>query len=159
MVEILNQILDFLVANYALYMVVTMSIIISLTISLVTLIKKPVKCLTGKIKNEKLQKFANKIFVIFAFAVSGGCWVALNLIYPEYFSIDTIQILLTGALSVVLYELADGVVTKSKTRQIIDTIADFAEENKKEPKTENKPEKEQPKKEIDPIKEFWKKVK
>ena len=155
MVEILNQILNYLVDNYALYMVVTMSIIISLTISLITLIKKPVKCITGKIHNERLRKFANKIFIIFAFAFSGACWVSLHFISPEYFSIDTIQIILTGAFSIVLYAFADGVFTKSKTQQLVETIKDFAEDNKEQPK----PEKEQPKKETDPIKEFWKKVK
>jgi hypothetical protein len=158
MVEILNQILNYLVDNYALYMVVTMSIIISLTISLITLIKKPVKCITGKIKNPKLKALANKVFIIFAFAISGAFWVALHFICPQYFSVDTIQILLTGAFSIVLYALGDGVLTKTKTQQIIDTISDFANE-KKETKPETKPEKEQPKKETDPIKEFWKKVK
>lgn len=155
MVEIVNQILNYLVANYALYMVVTMSIIISLTISLITLIKKPVKHLTGIIPNERVKRLANKIFVILAFAISGGFWVALHFVCPQYFSIDTVQILLTGAFSVVLYELADGVVTKSKTQQIIETITDFAEDKKEQPKQEI----EQPKKETDPIKEFWKKVK
>jgi amino acid transporter len=152
MVEILNQILDFLVANYALYLVVTMSIIISLTISLITLIKKPIKNLTKKIKNERLQKLANKVFVVFAFAIAGISWVLLNWWYPKYFPVDAIQILLTGAFSVVLYELADGVVTKSKTQQIIDTITDFAQ-------TEEQNKKQETKKETDPIKEFWKKVK
>lgn len=158
MVEILNQILNYLVANYALYLVVTMSIIISLTISLITLIKKPVKCLTGKIKNPKLKALANKVFIVFAFAFSGAFWVALHFISPQYFSIDTIQIILTGAFAIVLYALGDGVLTKPKTQQIIDTIADFVEENK-ETKTEINPQKEQPQKATDPIKEFWKKVK
>lgn len=158
MVEIVKQILDFLVANYALYLVVTMSIIISLTISLITLIKKPVKCLTGKIKNPKLKALANKVFILFAFAISGAFWVALHIVCPQYFSVDSIQILLTGAFSIVLYAFGDGVLTKPKTQQIIDTITDFAED-KKDTKPEPKPEKEQPKKETDPIKEFWKKVK
>ena len=53
-----------------------------------------------------------------------------------------------------LYELANGVVTKSKTQQLIETITDFAVEKKEQ--TIAQPE--QPKK-TDPIKEFWKKVK
>lgn len=152
MVEILNQILNYLVDNYALYMVVIMSIIISLTISLITLIKKPIKKLTGKIHNENLRKFVNKIFIVFAFGISGGCWVALHFVAPEYFAIDTLQILLTGAFSVVLYAFADGIFSKPKAKQLVDTITDFVESEK----TQEKPE---PKKETDPIKEFWKKVK
>lgn len=155
MVEIVSQILEFLVANYTLYLVVTMSIIISLTISLITLIKKPVKHYTEKIPNDRLKKLVNKVFVLLAFAISGVCWIVLHFVCPQYFSIDAIQILLTGAFSVVLYELADGVVAKSKSKQIIDTITDFAEDEKEE----NKPQPEQPKKETDPIKEFWETVK
>lgn len=154
MVEILTQILDYLVANYALYMVVTMSIIISLTISLITLIKKPVKKLTGKISDERIRKFANKIFIVFAFAISGACWVSLHFAFPEYFSIDIISILFTGASSIVVYALADGVVTKSKAQQIVETIKDFAEEEK-----EKKSDTKNNKKESNPIDDFWKKVK
>jgi uncharacterized BrkB/YihY/UPF0761 family membrane protein len=158
MVEIAKQILDYLIANYALYMVVTMSIIISLTISILSVIKKPIKKLTAKIPNERVRKLANKTFVILAFVFSGLSWISLHFIAPSYFDLNTVQILLTGAFAVVLYALADGVVTKSKAQQIVETIADYAEdkENKAEQeKKDNKATKEN----ADPIEEFWKQVK
>jgi hypothetical protein len=121
-------------------------------------IKKPIKKLTAKIPNERVRKLANKTFVILAFVFSGLSWISLHFIAPSYFAINTVQILLTGAFAVVLYALADGVVTKSKAQQIVETIADYAEdkENKAEQeKKDNKATKEN----ADPIEEFWKQVK
>lgn len=151
MIDIVTNILNYLISNYALYLVVTMSIIISLTIGLLTLIKKPIKKVTSKINNEKLRKLANKMFIIFAFAISATAWVILNVIAPLYFPIQAIEILLTGAFSIVIYSLGDGIITKSSAQQMIEKIKEIEnDETETSTKTENAK---------DPVKEFWKKVK
>jgi hypothetical protein len=154
MVEIVKQILNYLISNYALYMVVTMSAIVSFTIGVLSLIKKPIKKLTGKIHKEWLRKLANKMFIAFAFGISTFVWIVLGIISPYYFPIDAIRIILTGAFTIVVYALGDGVITKSSAEKLVEEIADFASEDKKPNKTADENEKAN-----DPVKEFWKKVK
>lgn len=131
MADIIKSILDYLVANYALYLVVAMGIISSFTIAILALIKMPIKKLTAKIRNDRLRKLTNKIFIVFAFAISFALWFVLNVVAPNYFPIDAVEVICTGAFSVVIYALGDGVFTKSKAQQLVDSIKDFAEDEKK----------------------------
>jgi hypothetical protein len=66
-----------------------------------------------------------------------------------------VEILLTGAFSIVIYAFGDGVLTKSQAQQLVDTIAEVADDKKadekKAEKVEQKPE--------SAIKEYLKKVK
>ena len=149
MCEVINSVLDYLIANYTLYMVVTMGVIISLTIGLLSLIKKPIKKLTSKISNEQLRKLANKVFIFCAFGISAGAWLLLKVVAPQYFAAEIIEMILTGAFSIVIYSLGDGVITKPSAQKLIEEIKDF-DEQQKDNTTEKK---------VDPIKEFWKKVK
>ena len=148
MIEFINEILTFLTRHYALYLVVTMSIIVSLTIGLLHFVKKPIKKLTAKIPNDKLRKLANKMFIILAFAISAFSWLVLNLISPAYFGFEPMKVLLTGASAVVLYAFGDGIVTKSTAQTFIDEITDLdTKDEKAEEKTTNA------------VKDFWNKVK
>lgn len=144
--EVINSILDYLISNYALYAVVTMSAISAITILTLSLVKKPIKQLTAKITDDRLRKLVNKVFIILAFGISAVCWVILNCIAPLYFQLDTIEILLTGAFSVVIYAFGDGVLTKSYAQQLVESIKDFAEDEKKDDDT-------------DKVKAFWKFIK
>lgn len=130
MIDILEQMLTYLASNYALYLVVTMGIIVSFTIGILSLIKKPIKLLTGKITNEKVRKLANKMFIAFAFGISWGAWFALNLISPQYFPLEEIEVLLTGAFSIVIYALGDGIVTKSQAQQLMDITTEYINDKK-----------------------------
>lgn len=154
MYEVIKSILDYLIANYALYMVITMSVIISLTIALLTLIKKPIKKLTAKISNERLRKLTNKMFIIFAFGISGAFWLTLHLVAPAYFSAQAIEVLITGAFSIVVYALGDGVITKPTAENLIEEIKEIDEKA-----TEEKPKQNTEEKPKDAIKDFWKMVK
>lgn len=161
MVDILQQMLEYISNNYALYLVVTMSIIVSFTICVLALIKKPIKLLTAKITNEPLRKLANKIFIFFAFGISFVAWYLLNMFLPQYFDLEAVQILLTGAFSIVVYALGDGVINKSQASQLVEEIVEIAEDTKKtktekvkEPKT-----KDQKPKEESAIKQYLNKVK
>ena len=129
MIETINQILDFLIKNYSLYMVVTMGGIITITIALLSLIKKPIKALTKKIPNEKARKLSNNIVCItLAFLLSATCWYALSLASAKYFSCNEIEALLTGAFSVVLYAVGDGVITRSSAKHIVEEIIEDSNE-------------------------------
>ena len=134
-----------------------MGVIVSFTIGILTLIKKPIKKITAKITNEQLRKLANKVFIAFAFSISFGAWAILHCVAPAYFDIEAVEILLTGALAVVLYALGDGVITKSKAQQLVEKITEVAEDKKAEQKKDEeiKPEK----KKESAIKEYLKKVK
>lgn len=152
MIDVIKEILNYLLSNYALYLVVTMGIIISLTISILSLIKKPIKKLTSKISNDTLRKLVNKMFIIFAFAISAGAWFVLNIVSPAYFPIKELEILLTGAFSIVIYALGDGIINKSSAEKLIEQIKEIEGEDKTDTE-ENK------KQSVDPIKSFWDKVK
>jgi hypothetical protein len=152
MYEVIKSILDYLISNYALYAVVTMSAISVITIFVLALVKKPIKHLTAKITHEKVRKLVNKVFIFLAFGISAFGWAILNYFAPSYFPLDAFEIVLTGAFSIVLYALGDGVLTKSSAQQLVESIKDFAEDEKKDKNNSDKNAK-------DPIKEFWKTVK
>ena len=155
MVEVIDSILTYLTSNYALYLVATMGVIISYTIGILTLIKKPIKKLTAKIPNERLRKLANKMFILFAFVISFSVWSVLNFVAPQYFPLEIIEVVLTGAFSIVIYALGDGVINKSQAQQLVDTIAEVADDKKADEKKAEKVEK----KPESAIKEYLKKVK
>lgn len=148
MIEFINEILTFLTRHYALYLVVTMSIIVSLTICLLHFVKKPIKKLTAKIPNEKVRKLANKMFIILAFAFSAFAWFVLKFISPAHFSCEALEVLLTGSFAIVLYAFGDGIVTHTTAEKFIDELTEL---DKKDEKAE--------KKTTNAVKDFWNKVK
>ena len=145
--EVLKQVFDYLLDNYALYMVVMMGVLIMVINTILMLVKKPIKKLTAKISNEKFRKLANKIFIFFAFGLSALAWFSLSKIWSEYFTYDEINVLMTGAFSIVIYALGDGIVNNSKAMELVENIKDFAEEGKTEEGKESA------------VDGFWKKVK
>ena len=130
MVEVFQDMFDYLLSHYALYMVITMGIVVSLTVVLVALIKKPIKLLTAKITNEKLRKLANKTFILFSFGLSALAWFVLSKISAQYFPFEVVNVFLTGALSVVTYALGDGIITKSQAKQAVELIEAVVEDEK-----------------------------
>lgn len=150
MSEVIKQIFDYLIANYTLFTVITMGVIASFTIFVLSLIKKPIKLLTSKISNLKLRKFANKVFIFMAFGIATGVWFILNFVAPNYFTIEGMKVLLTGAFSVVIYSLGDGIITKSTAQKLIEEIKEIDENTSTNSEKTKK---------TDPVSEFWKKVK
>lgn len=132
--EVLEKVFNYLLDNYALYMVVTMGVIIMVINTILMLVKKPIKKLTAKITNEKLRKLANKMFIAFAFGLSALAWFALSKAWGKYFAFEQINVLLTGAFSIVIYALGDGIINGSKAVELIETVKGFAEEEKTEGK-------------------------
>lgn len=159
MVEIIQEIFHYVTHHYALYLVVTMSLIASLTIALVSLIKKPIKKLTAKIETDRSRKLANNcIFIFIAFAISWLCWFILGKISPYYFSAKNVEALLTGAFSVVIYALGDGVITQKTAKTAIGKVIQIAnEETEKVEKAEKAEKAEKPKKTA--VEEYLKKIK
>ena len=144
--EVLEKVFNYLLDNYALYMVVTMGVIIMVINTILMLVKKPIKKLTAKITNEKLRKLANKMFIAFAFGLSALAWFVLSKAWNKYFDFEQINVLLTGAFSIVIYALGDGIINSSKAVELIETVKDFAEEEKAEGKESA-------------VDSFWKKAK
>lgn len=126
MEEFVKEVLNYLLANYALYMVVVMGAIMGVIFGILSLLKKPIKALTAKIKNDKLRKLANKSIIVLSFGLSALIWFILTKISAHYFPYEAATVLITGALPVVMYALVDGVITKNTATQILDTVKDIA---------------------------------
>ena len=125
MEQVINDIFTYLLDNYALYLVVMMGLLIAIINTVLMLVKKPIKLLTNKIKNDKLRKFVNKIFIILAFGFSALAWWGLSALSVEYFPFDEIKVLMTGAFSTVIYALGDGVVNGSKAKSLIENTIEI----------------------------------
>lgn len=131
MVEAIKSVFDFLIEQgYSLFTVVIILAMTTLVFVILTLLKKPIKALTKKIKNEKLRKLANKVIILLAFGLAVGLWFLANKLAPAHFSINGVEILLTGALPVVAYALGDGILTKSSAKAIVGTILEVTEDGK-----------------------------
>jgi amino acid transporter len=128
--EWLNSMWTYIVANYALYVVVVMGTIVALITCVLNLLKKPIKAVTKKIENEKLRKFANKVIILLSFGLSVLLWYLLNLVLPNYFGFEFASIMITGALPVVVYALGDGIITKSQAKFLADTVIEIVEDKK-----------------------------
>lgn len=123
MIDTIIEMLDFLVVSYPLDKVIVMGIIISLTVILLSIIKTPIKALTKKITNERLRKSANKIIILLAFLVSAIVWVLIHLFLPHH-SAQLADPLISASFSIVLYNIGEGIITRSSAKKIVQDIVD-----------------------------------
>ena len=138
MEALLEEIFNYLVAHYALYLVVVMGVLMALIVLLLNVLKKPIKKLTSKIQSERLRKFANKGIILLSFGMAVLVWWLLHHFFPQYFEFRAVDIILSGALPIVLYSFGDGVISASKARNIIDTCKDIVDDGKVEKKEAKK---------------------
>lgn len=129
MEDFIKSIFDFLIANYALYVVVVMGALMTIIYFILNFAKKPIKKLTGKIQNEQLRHLANKSIILLSFGFATLFWFLLSFLLPKYFDFDGVEILLTGALPVVLYAFVEG-LSKPKAKKIVDTIIEIVDDGK-----------------------------
>lgn len=122
--------IGYLYQNYSLYQVILMVVIMGLIISLVALLKKPIKLLTDKIPNKTVRTLANKSIIVLAFGVSVGLWYLLAWLLPQFVTFDWSQIILSFALSITGYALGDGLITKKKATEITDGVKDATKDGK-----------------------------
>lgn len=122
--------IGYLYQNYSLYQVILMVVIMGLIISLVALLKKPIKLLTDKIPNKTVRTLANKSIIVLAFGVSVGLWYLLAWLLPQFVTFDWSQIVLSFALSITGYALGDGLITKKKATEITDGVKDATKDGK-----------------------------
>lgn len=130
MEQVIKEIFTYLTNNYAMYLVVMMGLLITIINTVLMFIKKPIKLLTKKIANAKLRALANKIFIVFAFGLSAVAWYGLSVLSAEYFPFDEIKVLLTGAFSIVVYALGDGIVNSSQAKALIASATEIVEDGK-----------------------------
>ena len=128
----MDDIIDYIVyvlQNYG----VVMLVMISLVEAILFGIKIPIKMLTSKIKNEKLTKLANKIFILLSFVIALGLYALGHYILPQYVSFKGSEVIATGAFSVVAYACGEGLIkidlpTLKKTSKAADKITNVVEE-------------------------------
>lgn len=116
--------IGYLYQNFSLYSVVLMVVTMSIIIAFCALLKKPIKALTKKIKNEKVRKLCNKTIILMAYGISIGLYYLLAWLLPQYIVVDWAQITLSASLSIVAYALGDGVITKSTANNLVQNIKD-----------------------------------
>lgn len=131
-VMFIKDIIRYLLDNYNLFVVIALCIFMTIIVCILNLMKKPIKLLTGKIKNEKLRKLANKSIIILSFGLSALGWAIIHWVLPDYFDYDLVLILLNGAFPVVVYALGDGIITKDQAKQIVDKVEEIVEDGKVE---------------------------
>ena len=132
MEALLEEIFAYLVAHYALYLVVVMGVLMALIVLLLNVLKKPIKKLTSKIQNEKVRKLANKGIIILSFGIAVLIWWLLHHFFPQYFEFKAVDVILSGALPIVLYSFGDGVITASKAKNIVNTVKDICDDGEVE---------------------------
>ena len=124
MEALIKDIFTFLLQYYALYLVIVMGIVTTLIMTILKFAKIPFKKLTVKINNERVRKFTNRLVIfILSFGLSFAFWFLLNLIAPQYFSIDYLVIFFNGATPIVVYAFAEGWITSDKAKNLIESIA------------------------------------
>lgn len=121
MVEIFQYIWH-LLQNYGLVFLV-MTTVIEI---LMWLLKWPIKLLTSKIKNEVVRKLANKVLIVLVFGLSIGVYALGHWVLPQYVSFEPSKIIMTGAFSIVLYSLADGVIPKLSSLKKVEALSNEA---------------------------------
>lgn len=125
MYDVIKEVLAFLMqGGYSLYTIVLVMTMSTFIFIVLCLLKKPIKALTKRIKNERIRKLANKTIIILAFALSVLLWFLASLYAPKYFTFDVVEVVLSGALPVVMYAIGDGIITPKSAVAIISKIAD-----------------------------------
>lgn len=116
--------INYILQNYGIVMLIMIAIIEVI----MYLIKKPIKLLTSKIKNDKVRLIVNKMFILLVFMLSTACYYFGHLWVSQYVDFSLLKIMLTGAFSIVFYSLGDGVFKKvdikaidNATRELVQT--------------------------------------
>lgn len=122
--------IGYLYQNYSLYTVILMVVVMSLIMALVALLKKPIKLLTNKIKNQKLRTLANKTIIALAFGVSVGLWYLLAWLLPQFVVFDWSQVVLSFTLAITGYALGDNLITKKKAYETAEKVKKATKDGK-----------------------------
>ena len=131
--EFLQSVFEFLLANYALYVVVVMGLLMTIIYLILAAIKKPIKKLTSKIQNSQLRHLANKVIIILSFAFATLFWFILHYFIPQYFAFNGVEILLTGAFPIVLYAIVENLgnpTTKELSQKVVSKVKEIVSDGK-----------------------------
>ena len=135
MEALLGEIFTFLLANYALYVVVIMGVLMAIIYFVLNLVKKPIKKLTSKIQSERIRHGLNTVIIVLSFGFSALFWFLLHYFVPQYFAFNGVEILWTGAAPVVLYAVVDGWAKKDETAKdralkVVKTVKEIVSDGK-----------------------------
>lgn len=134
MIEWTKALLDFLKSQgYSTYTIVVIMLMSTFIFLLLTLLKKPIKKLTKRIKNTKIRHLANKTIILLAYGISILGWYILSKVAPGYFSFDLVEVVLTGSVPIVAYAVGDGVLTKSEASSNVQKILEITKDGQVTP--------------------------
>ena len=112
-----QQIISYILANYGI-----LTVIVSLIVAgILQFVKVPLKKLTSKIPNPKVRKLVNKLFILASYGIAFGIYYAGRAWIPALFSsIDIKEYApIAASFSIVIYALLEGLITKSKAKDIL----------------------------------------
>jgi hypothetical protein len=122
----MNDLVNFIVQNYGWVTLVITIIVLALTEA----IKIPFKMLTGKIKNEKLRKLANKSIILISFGLAFLCHYVASLICPAVVHFGTGYPCVEGAFANLFYALGEGVITLGQAGSLAKQIKNISDDPK-----------------------------
>lgn len=145
--EFLQSVFTFLLAHYALYVVVVMGILMAIIYAVLNIVKKPIKKLTSNIQSQHLRRIVNTIIIALSFGFSALFWFILHYFVPQYFAFNGVEILWTGAAPVILYDIIERISNKDETAKdkalkVVDTIKEIVSDGKVDKKEAKDAEKE-----------------
>lgn len=120
----IEQMVEYLIHNYGWISLV----MVFLVTGILQLIKLPVKCLTKKIKNEALRKLINKVFILMAFGLAFGLYYLGSKILPQFISYSSLESVVIGAFSIVVYALGEGIIKKNSAKALSTVIKEITED-------------------------------
>lgn len=105
-------------------------IMVGVVTGLVEVLKIPIKKLTAKITNEKLRKLANKSIIILTFGLSFLLDYLGSVVLPQYMTFTPTISFVEGAVSNLVYALAEGLISVKDATAIATKVKDTASDGK-----------------------------
>lgn len=105
-------------------------IMVGVVTGLVEVLKIPIKKLTAKITNEKLRKLANKSIIILTFGLSFLLDYLGSVVLPQYMTFTPTISFVEGAVSNLVYALAEGLISVKDATTIAEKVKNTASDGK-----------------------------
>lgn len=105
-------------------------IMVGVVTGLVEVLKIPIKKLTAKITNEKLRKLANKSIIILTFGLSFLLDYLGSVVLPQYMTFTPTISFVEGAVSNLVYALAEGLISVKDATTIAEKVKKTASDGK-----------------------------
>jgi hypothetical protein len=105
-------------------------IMVGVVTGLVEVLKIPIKKMTAKIRNEKLRKLANKSIIVLTFGLSFLLDYLGSVVLPQFINFTPTISFVEGAVSNLVYALAEGLISVKDATTVASKIKDTASDGK-----------------------------